>query len=66
MDYQPPTTIYSVNLITEAASLMSEDGENAEYDRAITELVAFSLGYTQDDLPVVADFLRSTKKVQGS
>ena len=34
----------------EARSLLSEDNENPEYDRAIVELTAYALGGTADDL----------------
>lgn len=32
------------NVITVAADLISEDGTNAEYDRAIVEMAAYLLG----------------------
>lgn len=45
-------------MILAAASLMSDDGENSEYDRAIAELVTYTLGLGSDDVAVVAVLLK--------
>lgn len=43
-------TINQNDLLCEAADLLSEDGENVEYDRAIVELVTRLLpGFNHDD-----------------
>lgn len=48
-------------LILEGASLLSDAGENKEYDRAIVELVGYSLGLSSDDLPVVETMLKALR-----
>jgi hypothetical protein len=48
-------------LILEGASLMSDAGENQEYDRAIVELVSYTLGLSSDDFPVVETFLKALR-----
>ena len=45
-------------LIHQAASLLSDAGENKEYDRAIVELVGYTLGVSSEDFPVVETMLR--------
>lgn len=51
--------IDSINLINAAASLISEQGENHEYDKGITELVCDALGITTDYKDDVLGFLRA-------
>lgn len=49
-------------LVQTAADLMSEDGENPEYDRALVELVRDLLpGVTADDREVVERLLRAAR-----
>lgn len=48
-----------MKLITSAALLLSEDGENAEYDRGIVELTTDLLGLPMDHKDHVAATLRS-------
>jgi len=48
----------TIDLITEAASLLSEHGENPEYDRAIVELTTRLLGGTDENRGRVAAQLR--------
>ena len=38
------------DVIREAAILMSDQGENVEYDRALVEITTFLAGGTSDDL----------------
>jgi len=46
----------------EAADLLSEDGENPEYDRAIVELtIRMTPGLAMDLRPVVESILRRMK-----
>ena len=49
------------NVLREAASLLSEDGENPEYDRAITELTCAVLGVSTENKAAVLSFLRALK-----
>lgn len=49
-------------LVLEAANLLSEDGENAEYDRAIVELVAAVLCISTDEYEALAIILREVKQ----
>lgn len=48
LDLIPKLRITSV-----ARSLRSDDGENPEYDRALVELVMYTVGVSPDDRPVV-------------
>lgn len=48
-------------LILEGASLLSDAGENREYDRAIVELVGSTLGLSSDDFPVVETLLKALR-----
>lgn len=41
-----------------AADLLSVDGENPEYDRALVELTGDLLGYTADEYPQVREELK--------
>ncbi len=51
-------TITGRELVEAAASLHSEHGENAEYDRALTELTTRALGLRHDrDGAVVASLI---------
>lgn len=52
-------------LIACGADLLSEDGENPEYDRAIAEFVIdmAGIGLSMDDKPVVMDALRTHKEL---
>jgi hypothetical protein len=43
---KPMDEVGKKNLLFDAKSLLSEDGENPEYDRAICELVGLQLGYS--------------------
>lgn len=51
-------------LLNTAADLLSEDGENVEYDRAIVELTSDLLGLTQDDHAGMADLLRTKREIR--
>jgi hypothetical protein len=46
-------------LIAIVADLLSEDGENAEYDRACAEIVATFLGLSTDTKDSVLELLRA-------
>ena len=46
-------------LLTDAASLLSENGENPEYDRAIIELTSALIGAGQDDRILMTRILRA-------
>lgn len=46
-------------LMTTAASLLSESGENPEYDRAILELTSDLLGFPEEYRPDVIKGLRT-------
>ena len=48
--------------ILSGADLMSESGENPEYDRAIVELVSDSLGLSSDDHETVHTILKALKE----
>jgi hypothetical protein len=51
-----------IDLYTEAADLISEDGENEEYDRAIVELVTqLTPGVNHDDRVAVTALIRAFK-----
>lgn len=55
-------------ILSVAADLLSDDGENPEYDRAIKELVGDLLGFTADEYPIVEQTLRlihSQRRVRG-
>ena len=62
MNYPP-----AIDLFSTAAALLSEDGENPEYDRAIVELTTDLLGLPEKGRPNVANTLRQTanKKKRG-
>lgn len=49
-------------VIQAGADLLSEDGENTEYDRAIVELVGTVLGVSSDDREALAIVLRGLKR----
>ena len=49
-------------LVEAAADLLSEGGENPEYDRAIAELTSRALGYSDSSIPDVARLLRTLKE----
>lgn len=51
----------TVDLLHAGADLMSCEGENPEYDRAILELTAALLGLTSDHYDVVELALKSLK-----
>lgn len=53
-----------VDLLHAGAHLMSCEGENPEYDRAILELTAALLGLTSDHYEVVEIALKSLKAHQ--
>ena len=42
------------NLFDQARSLVSEDGDNPEYDRALVELVTYASGFNSDSFPLVS------------
>lgn len=50
------------SLRKEARSLLSDDNENVEYDRAVVELVTFALGGDQDDIRDIGAQLGLTDK----
>ena len=43
----------TAKLLLEARDLLSEHGENPEYDRALVELVSRVLGFSEDERPAV-------------
>lgn len=47
-----------------AAQLVSEEGENPEYDRGVVELVADLFGYTSDEKTALLDALRMRRQQQ--
>lgn len=49
------------DLIWEAVDLLSDDGENLEYDRAIGELIARTWGCSDDETTAVHALLASLK-----
>ena len=51
-------------LLTEAADLLSEDGENPEYDRGVTELVMRVAKIGDDQYDKVAVTIRSLHDVR--
>jgi hypothetical protein len=53
-------------LIGEAATLLSEDGENPEYDRALAELVTFSMGLNSEHVEGTMEMLRKRSKGKGT
>lgn len=58
-------SIKQFEVLTEAADLLSEDGENAEYDRAIVELATRLLGLSHDQHhEFVAQTLRGLAKIE--
>jgi len=44
MKRKPKIVVSRAELITEAASLASEHGENSEYDRALAEMIYWTAG----------------------
>lgn len=50
------------DLFANAADLLSEDGENPEYDRGVAELVTAQIGIPLDYKFDVLDFLRVVKR----
>jgi hypothetical protein len=55
---------YHQDIVSAAARLLTEDGSNPEYDRAIVELTSDLLGLTQDDKQGVEDILRVRQVVE--
>ncbi len=54
------TTVRLHDIMVQAADLMSEDGENPEYDRALVELVSYLAGASPADYyEDVADLIDS-------
>lgn len=53
------TTITPAVLMRTAAALLSVEGENPEYDRALAELVTDLLGGTSDDKDAILSALRA-------
>lgn len=49
------------DILANAASLISENGENAEYDRGICELICDLTGLTPDDRDAVLAYLHSAQ-----
>ena len=56
-------TIKYKDAIKVAADLLSDHGENPEYDRAITELVGDLFGFSMDDKHIVENDLRRHKPI---
>jgi hypothetical protein len=54
--------ITGMNVLMEAAMLLSEDGENPEYDRAILELTSALMGAGPDDDILMTRILRALKQ----
>lgn len=54
-------TITIEHLLRIAAALLSEDGENAEYDRALAEVCTEAAGFTMDASDRIAFELRGRK-----
>ena len=59
---EAPAVIRGYDVLTTAALLLSEDAENAEYDRAIVELVSSLIGATSDDYELMTRILRALKQ----
>lgn len=51
----------AARLIHIAVNLLSEDGENPEYDRACVEIVTEFLGLSMDEREAVLGLLRSRR-----
>jgi hypothetical protein len=49
-------------LVLQAADLLSDEGENEEYDRAIIELTAAAIGIAPDEYEALAIVLRELKQ----
>lgn len=47
------------HIMQAAANLLSDDGENLEYDRAIVELVSDTCGFSTDDREATEALLRN-------
>ncbi len=52
-----------LTLLTQAADLLSDTGENPEYDKAIVELVCAQLGVTTDARSEVESLLRHVRSL---
>jgi len=50
--------IAKTKVVAEAANLLSDDGENSEYDRAIVELTCRSLDLADEARDMITDVLR--------
>jgi hypothetical protein len=50
------------DVLQSAADLLSDDGENPEYDRAIAELTSSLIGGGADDRVLITRILRSLKE----
>lgn len=53
--------IHPIDLLRSAADLMSESGENPEYDRAIVELTSGVLGLWPEHRDALANILRAIR-----
>lgn len=61
-DITEPPTITANSVLIEAAMLLSEEGENPEYDRAILELTSALIGAGPDDSILMTRILRALKQ----
>ena len=52
------------SLLAESASLLSEKGENPEYDRALAEVATFMGGGTSDEVHLTLDLLKEIKALK--
>lgn len=57
-------TVKATDLLESGASLMSVDGENPEYDRAIVEIVCTALGVSTDERDDMEAMLRIIQRQQ--
>ena len=55
-------TLSATLLIETAGELLSELGENPEYDRALIELTTLTLGYSTNKIPYITELLVDVKE----
>lgn len=61
-DITEAPTITANNVLIEAAMLLSDEGDNPEYDRAILELTSALIGAGPDDSMLMTRILRALKE----
>lgn len=52
------------SVFSNAADLISDDGENPEYDRGVVEMVCWLTGLDTEHKPQVLAYLRSVKRYE--